>query len=81
LIAAKNYPALQYINEIIRERQIEKKYLAIVVGDFPKHMIIDKSLEKIYDKKFDRSHMVVDRSGLKAQTECRNRKIIYHPDL
>jgi 23S rRNA-/tRNA-specific pseudouridylate synthase len=62
LIAAKNYPALQYINEIIRDRKIEKKYLAVVVGDFPKHLIIDKSLEKVYDKKFDRSHMVVDRS-------------------
>jgi 23S rRNA pseudouridine955/2504/2580 synthase len=31
LIAAQNYPALQYINEIIRDRKIEKKYLAIVV--------------------------------------------------
>jgi 23S rRNA-/tRNA-specific pseudouridylate synthase len=62
LIAAKNYAALQYINEIIRDRQIEKKYLTIVVGDFPEYMIIDKSLEKVYDKKFDRSHMVVEKS-------------------
>jgi len=81
LIAAKNYPALQYINEIIRDRKIEKKYLAVVVGDFPKHLIIDKSLEKVYDKKFDRSHMVVDRSWLTAKTECRNKKTIFHPDL
>lgn len=81
LIAAKNYPALQYINEIIRDRKIEKKYLAIVVWDFPKHLIIDKSLEKIYDKKFDRSHMVVDKFWLKAKTECWNKKLINHPDL
>ena len=81
LIAAKNYPALQYINEIIRDRQMEKKYLTIVVGDFPKHLIIDKSLEKIYDKKFDRSHMVVDRSWVTALTECWNKKTIDHPDL
>lgn len=81
LIAAKNYPALQYINEIIRDRKIEKKYLAVVVWDFPKHLIIDKSLEKVYDKKFDRSHMVVDRSWLTAKTECRNKKTIFHPDL
>lgn len=81
LIAAKNYSALQYINEIIRDRQIEKKYLTIVVGDFPEYMIIDKSLEKVYDKKFDRSHMVVDKSWLTAKTECRNKKTIYHPEL
>ena len=81
LIAAKNYPALQYINEIIRDRQIEKKYLAVVVWEFPKHLIIDKSLEKIYDKKFDRSHMVVDRSWMTAKTECWNRKTIHHADL
>ncbi len=81
LIAAKNYAALQYINEIIRDRQIEKKYLTIVVGDFPEYMIIDKSLEKVYDKKFDRSHMVVEKSWLTAKTECRNKKTIYHPEL
>jgi 23S rRNA-/tRNA-specific pseudouridylate synthase len=44
-------------------------------------LIIDKSLEKVYDKKFDRSHMVVDRSWLTAKTECRNKKTIFHPDL
>ncbi|MCF7834712.1 RluA family pseudouridine synthase [Candidatus Gracilibacteria bacterium] len=81
LIAAKNYVALQYINEIIRDRKIEKKYLTIVVGDFPNHLLIDKSLEKIYDKKFDRSHMIVDKSGIKARTECWNKKTIYHPDF
>ena len=81
LIAAKNYAALQYINEIIRDRQIEKKYLTIVVGDFPEYMVIDKSLEKVYDKKFDRSHMVVEKFWLKAKTECRNKKTIYHPEL
>lgn len=81
LIAAKNYPALQYINRIIRERRVQKKYLTIVVWNFPKHLIIDKSLEKIYDKKFDRSHMKVTNNWIEAKTECWNKKTIYHQDL
>jgi 23S rRNA-/tRNA-specific pseudouridylate synthase len=30
LIAAKNYDALQYLNKIIRDREIDKEYMTIV---------------------------------------------------
>lgn len=60
LIGAKIYESLQYINAIIRDRTIDKYYLTIVIGTFPKHLIIDKPLTKSYDKKFDRSHVKVD---------------------
>ena len=46
LIAAKTYESLQYINQIIRERAISKEYLTRVAGKFPKHLIIDKAIEK-----------------------------------
>ncbi|MBU1757793.1 hypothetical protein KKG31_01185, partial [Patescibacteria group bacterium] len=54
IIAAKNYPALQYFNKLIRDRNISKIYLAIVVGKFPDHLLIDKALEKQFNKKFNR---------------------------
>ncbi len=60
LIAAKTYEALQYINTIIRDREIDKYYLTIVSGKFPKHVLIDKPLTKTYDKKFDRSQVKID---------------------
>lgn len=54
LVAAKTMPALQYINKIIRDREISKFYYAIVVGKFPPHLLIDKPLEKSYNEKFKR---------------------------
>jgi 23S rRNA pseudouridine955/2504/2580 synthase len=60
LIAAKTYEALQYINSIIRERDIDKYYLAIVVGKFPSHLIIKKPLTKSYNKEQDKSQVKVD---------------------
>lgn len=63
LIAAKTYEALQYINAIIRERKINKYYLTIVIGKFPKHVLIDKPLTKTYDKRFDRSRVAIDYRG------------------
>ncbi len=82
LIAAKTYEALQYINTIIRDRDIDKYYLAIVIGKFPKHVLIDKPLTKTYDKKFDRSQVKIDYVGWsEAKTECRLEKTITHPLL
>ncbi len=82
LIAGKTYDALQYINKIIRERQIDKYYLTLVAGRFPNHMMIDKPLEKSYDERFDRAHVKVDmRYGVAAKTECRCDKVIEHPVL
>jgi len=60
LIAARSYEALQYINSIIRERDIDKYYLAFVIGKFPDHLIIKKPLTKTYNKEFDRSQVKVD---------------------
>jgi 23S rRNA-/tRNA-specific pseudouridylate synthase len=60
LIAAKSYEALQYINSIIRERDIDKYYLTFVLGKFPAHLIIKKPLTKTYNKEFDRSQVKID---------------------
>ena len=51
LIAAKTFPALQFINKIIRDREVSKNYIALVVGKFPDHVIIDKALEKQFNEK------------------------------
>ncbi len=67
LIAAKNYESLQGLNEIIRERQIDKNYLTIVTWFFPEHRTCDKSLHKVVDKKFNRWKMIIDNERWK---EC-----------
>lgn len=75
-------PALQYINKIIRDREISKTYYAIVVGKFPEHLLIDKPLEKSFNEKFKRGQTVVsERYGERAVSECRNEKTIQHPIL
>lgn len=82
LIWAKTYESLQYINEIVRERAIDKYYLTIVLWKFPKHLIIDKPLLKSYDKKFDRSRVQIDyKEWVASKTECRLDKSFVHPLL
>lgn len=82
LIAGKTYDALQYINKIIRERQIEKYYLTLVAGQFPDHLLIDKPLEKKYNEQMDRSEVKIDfRYGVAAKTECRREKFFEHEVL
>jgi 23S rRNA-/tRNA-specific pseudouridylate synthase len=82
LIAGKTYDALQYINKIIRERQIEKYYLTLVAGQFPDHLLIDKPLEKKYNEHMDRSEVKIDfRYGAAAKTECRCEKSFEHEIL
>lgn len=82
LIAAKTYEALQYLNETIRERNIEKEYFTFVVWEFPQYKKIDKPLEKSYDPKFDRAHVKINsKDWVEAVTECWKEKIIYHPVL
>lgn len=79
MIAAKTYDSLQYINQIIRERAIEKYYLTIVIGQFPKYLMIDKPLTKTYNEKFERGQMHIDeKNGVEAKTECRCEKVVYH---
>lgn len=82
LIAGKTYDALQYINKLIRERQIDKYYLTLVAGKFPSHVLIDKPLEKQYNERFDRSQVKVDfRYGVPAKSECRCEKSFHHSEL
>ncbi len=82
LIAAKTYESLQYINQIIRERAISKHYFTLVAGKFPKHLIIDKAIEKTYNSKFARAQMQLNESdGLDSKTECRCEKTIQHKEL
>ena len=82
LIAAKNYESLQYINKIIRDRAISKNYMTRVAGKFPKHLVIDKAIEKTYNAKFARAQMQLnDSDGLESKTECRCEKTRKHPLL
>jgi len=81
LISAKTYKSLQYLNQIIRDRNIEKYYMTIVIGPFPKHKIITKSLEKIYNRKFGRAQIEIRDNGIQAKTECRVQKTINHNTL
>jgi 23S rRNA pseudouridine955/2504/2580 synthase len=67
VIAGKNYEALRHLNELIRQHIPEKHYLAItkwVVKN--KHII--QPLEKIFDKKFWKSKVIVSEDGQHAES-------------
>ena len=82
LIAAKTYDALQYFNQIIRDREINKEYLTIVVWKTPEHFVIDKPLEKSYNAHFDRAQMNIAKFwGLESKTEIFTVKTFFHHDL
>lgn len=82
IIAAKTYPALQYLNEQIRERKTTKQYLAIVNGIFPKEKTIDTPLFKWFDKKTGRAKVFVNHEqGQSAKTTAHLLKHIEHPKL
>ncbi len=82
LIVGKSYQALQYINQIIRERQIEKVYKTIVFGETPNYALIEHALQKSYNNKFQRGQMeVVKQGGLDAKTEYRKEKTREHSQL
>jgi len=79
LIWAKNYQALQYLNELIRDRKTSKEYHCVVLGKAPDHLIIDKKIEKFFSKKFGSSHMSISENWLDAKTEIWNEKTVNHP--
>jgi 23S rRNA pseudouridine955/2504/2580 synthase len=81
LIGAKTYEALQYLNQIIRERKIDKTYLTLVCGNPPKHFVIEKAIEKSYNSQFNRAQMVINNKGIAAKTECETLKTIFHKEL
>jgi 23S rRNA pseudouridine955/2504/2580 synthase len=74
LIGAKNYDALQYLNQIIRDREIDKEYITIVSWKMPEHLICEKAIEKTYSKKFGSSRMMVDQNWQDAKSEFWNIK-------
>ena len=77
IVAAKNYEALKYLNQLIRKRQTDKYYLAIVKWNFPTHLIIDYPLFRWFNKKFWRAQMFVNwKKWVPAKTEARNIKTI-----
>lgn len=69
LIAAKNYDSLQYINKIIRDREIDKEYMTVVAGNIPDHIICEKAIDKVYSKKFGSSRMKIDKNGQESKSE------------
>lgn len=63
VIAAKNAEALRILNEKIKNRELEKKYLCIVLGEMPKKSdILTAYLEK------DAERNIVKISGAKTKT-------------
>ena len=69
LIAAKNYDSLQYINKIIRDREIDKEYMTVVAWSIPEHIICEKAIDKVYSKKFGSSRMKIDKNGQESKSE------------
>ena len=73
IVGAKDYEALQYLNEIIRERKVTKKYLAVVRGKAPAKGIIDKPLFKGFNATYERAQTFINQEkGLESKTgyEC-----------
>ena len=60
IVGAKDYEALQYLNKIIRERETKKRYLAVVRGKAPKHLMIDKPLFKGFNATYERAQTFVN---------------------
>lgn len=70
IVGAKDYEALQYLNEIIRDRKVTKKYITIVKGKAPQHLMINKPLFKWFNPEYQRAQTYVDEAqGLEARTE------------
>lgn len=69
LIAAKKYNALQYLNDLIRERHVYKWYVVVVQWNLPKKLIINKPLFKWFHWEKWRAHMFVNyEKWLPSQT-------------
>jgi len=70
IVAAKNYEALKYLNELIKNRKTDKYYIAIVKWKAPSHLIIDYPLFRWFNKKFWRAQSFVNwEKWLPAKTE------------
>jgi 23S rRNA pseudouridine955/2504/2580 synthase len=61
IVGAKTYDALKYLNKAIHDREVNKTYLVIVAGRFPKHLLCEEPLSQKLDQRFGRNKTVVDR--------------------
>lgn len=67
---------------MIRNREVSKKYLAIVKGKAPKHMIIDKPLFKGFNATYERAQVFVnEEKGQESKTEFECIATENHKDL
>ncbi len=82
IIAGKNYEALKYLNDLIRQRKVDKSYLTIVKWKFSEHQIIDLPIFRWFNKKFGRAQSFVNlEKWVYAKTEAWNVKTIKDKDL
>jgi 23S rRNA pseudouridine955/2504/2580 synthase len=69
LVLAKRRSALRELHEKFREGQVEKNYLALVVGDWQYgEQVIDKPL-LVENRKGGERHVIVSRGGKPARTK------------
>lgn len=61
MIAAKTYPALQLLNQLIRDRKVNKQYLAIVEGKTPAQGDINDPLFIWFNKKTWRGQTFINK--------------------
>lgn len=70
IISAKTYESLQLLNKLIRDREVDKSYLAVVAGQTPAHSSIDTPLFKGYNTKTGRAETFINHTkGRSAYTE------------
>lgn len=82
IISAKNYTALQRLNEQIRKREVKKKYLSIVAGKAPNHLRMAESLSKWYDQWFGVAKMEIDsKEGKESLTTATTLTHYQNPNL
>lgn len=73
LVLAKTPPMLRHLHEMLRDREdeIERHYLAIVVGRWPQHLTVLEAPLRRRD-----ANVVVDPRGQRAETHVRVRRAV-----
>jgi len=74
IVWAKNYEALKYLNDLIKTRKTQKKYLAIVAWITPPKMEIKDKLLTRFDDKIWKSTTIVDKTWQISQTSVKTIK-------
>lgn len=81
-ISAKTYAALQYLNELIRERKTTKTYHAIVVWTTPSELVMKEPLFVWYNRNLGKSQCFVNQEkGKESHTHLYTLESIVDPDL